>query len=90
MVDEFGCGVYDKEQWLPESMQLFGVKIPPAPLSLHDIMPIKVVDGLEVSATVAVNVTAFPEVNVAGFGVIVVVVLLMMFVDICDVIKLPK
>ena len=74
MVDELECGVYDREQWLPESTQLVGAKVPPAPLSLHDTMPIKAVDGLEVSATVAVNVTAFPKVNVAGFGVTVVVV----------------
>lgn len=74
IVEGFECGVYEREQWLPESIQSFGEKAPPAPLSFHDTIPINAADGCEVSATVAVNVTAFPEAYVAGFGVTVIVV----------------
>ena len=56
------------------NMQLSGLKIPPAPPSLHDMMPIMEEDGFEMSVTVAVNTIVFPEVNVAGFGVTVVAV----------------
>lgn len=73
--------MYNRVQWLLESAQSFGLKVPPAPLSLHDTIPIKAADGCEVSATVAVNVTAFPEADVAGFGVTVNVVPESSFVD---------
>jgi len=52
-----------------------GLKDPPAPLSLHDITPIILEAGLELSATVAVNVIWFPAVNDVELGEIVVVVL---------------
>ncbi len=42
-------GVYDKEQWLEEIMQLSGLNDPPAPLSLHDTIPMTFTDELELS-----------------------------------------
>jgi hypothetical protein len=83
-------GVYVKAHWLFVSIHTFGLKIPPAPLSLHDIIPIIEEDGFEVSATVAVTVSALPAVKVAGFGVTVVVVASSALVDICDVAELLK
>jgi hypothetical protein len=59
-------------------------------LSLHDIIPIIEEDGFEVSATVAVKVSALPTVKFAGFGVTVVVVASSVLVDICDMAELLK
>lgn len=67
-------GVYVSAHWLFDNMHTFGLKMPPAPLSLHDMMPIMDEDGFEVSAMDAVKVFVPPEVNVAGFAVTVVVV----------------
>ena len=67
-------GVYVNAHWLFDNMHTFGLKIPPAPLSLHAMMPIMEEDGFEVSATDTVRVFVFPEVNVAGFAVTLVVV----------------
>ena len=46
-----------------------GLNVPPPIPSLHDTELIGVVGELEVSATVAVNVTVPPRATVAGFGV---------------------
>lgn len=56
------------------AMQLLGLKMPPAPPSLHDIMPIIEDEGLEMSVTDAVTSNAFPEVDVSGFDVTLVAV----------------
>lgn len=85
LLDEVVGGVYVKAHWLFERVHTFGLKIPPAPLSLHDTIPIIEEDGFEVSATVAVTVIAVPGVNVVGFGVTVVVVESSVLVDVCDV-----
>lgn len=89
-LDEAVGGVYVKAHWLFASIHTFGLKIPPAPLSLHDMIPIVEEDGFEVSATVAVTVIAVPGVNVSEFGVTVVVVASSWLVDICDVAELLK
>lgn len=83
-------GVYVMEHLLLVNMQLLGVKIPPAPPSLHDIIPIILADGLEESVTEAVKTIVFPSANVAGLGVIAVIVLSSVFVDILDMAKLPR
>lgn len=66
------------------------MKTPPAPLSLHDTIPIKEEDGFVVSATVAVIVIALSGINAVELGVTVVVVASSGFVDICDVAELLK
>ena len=58
--------------------------MPPAPPSLHDMTPIMDEDGLVVSVMDAVNVTVFPDVKFAGFGVTLVIVVSSVLVDICD------
>lgn len=54
---------------------MFGVKTPPAPPSLHDIMPIMDPDGLEVSVTDALTVILVPDAKELGFTFTEVVVL---------------
>ena len=90
LLDEFVCGVYVNAHWLFSSIHTFGVKTPPAPLSLHDMIPIKEEDGFEVSVTAAVIVIALPEVKVVELGLTVVIVASSVFVDICDVDELLK
>ncbi len=62
-------GVYVSAHWLSDNVQASGLKVPPAPLSLHDTMPIMDEGGFEVSVMDAVRVFALPEVNVAGLDV---------------------
>ena len=57
-----------------DRVHAFGLKVPPAPLSLHDTIPIIDEDGFVVSAMEAVSVFALPEVSVSGFAVTVVTV----------------
>ena len=79
-------GVYVSAHWLFDNMHTFGLKIPPAPLSLHDIIPIMEEDGFEVSATDTVKVFVLPEVSVAGFAfTLVVVASSCALADICEV-----
>ena len=79
-------GVYVSAHWLFDNMHTFGLKIPPALLSLHDMMPIMEEDGFEVSATDAVKVFVLPEVSVAGFAAtLVVVVSSFVLDDTCEV-----
>ncbi len=66
-------------------MHTFGLKMPPAPLSLHDTMPIMDEDGFEVSATDAVKILVLPEASAAGFAVTLVTVVSSVLIDICDV-----
>lgn len=54
-------------------MQETGLNLPPAFPSLHDTVPVGVVDKLEVSATTTVNVTCDPWFIVTGFGATVMV-----------------
>ena len=56
------------------SRQLFGVKTPPAPPSLHDMIPIMELDKLELSVTVAVMSTLPPGVMVEVFALTAVTV----------------
>ena len=51
------------------------LKLPPAPLSLHEMVPVGADGILLVSVTVAVNAIVFPITVEDGFGAIVVVVL---------------
>ena len=86
-------GVYVRVHLLFESRHTFGLKIPPAPLSLHDIMPIMEEDGFEVSVTDAVTIIELPGVNVVELDVTEVVVASVLFVDtgdvdICDIAEL--
>jgi len=55
-------------------MQVSGLNEPPAPLSVHDTIPIIVEEGFFVSAIVIVNGTCTPTEKVTGFGVMVAVV----------------
>lgn len=69
------------EHLLPASMQLFGEKVPPAPPSLHDIMPIIDDAGFAVSMAAAVTVTLLPGVTVVDDAFTVVVVESSVLVD---------
>ncbi len=51
------------------------LKLPPAPPSLHDTVPVGMVGELLVSVTFALKVIVFPRATDDGFGVMVVVVL---------------
>lgn len=81
------------------SRQLFGVKTPPAPPSLHERMPIIELDGFVASETEAVTVILLSEVNEVVFALTEVTVEsgkpepwpLVVFdevVEICDIAKL--
>ncbi len=50
------------------------LNVPPAPLSLHDTVPVVVVGELDVSLTCTENVTALPADAVVELGVIVTLV----------------
>ena len=56
------------------NVQEVELKIPPAPPSLHDTVPVGVVGAPPVSVTVAVNIIEFPILTDDGFGVMFVVV----------------
>ena len=64
----FAEGVYETVHTPDDNVQEAGVNVPPAPPSLHDTEPVGVMAEIEVSATVALNVTGPPEDAVAGFG----------------------
>lgn len=51
-----------------------GLNVPPAPLSVHSMVPVGVADRFEVSLTVTVSVTDDPGFAVAEFGDTVTVV----------------
>ena len=85
-LDMLADGVYVKAHLLFVSIHTFGLKTPPAPLSLHEMIPAIVEEeGFEVSVTAAVTVIELPGVNVVELGVTVVVVASVVFVDIGDV-----
>ena len=44
-------GVYDVVQLPDDNVQGDALNVPPAPLSLHEIVPVGVADGFEVSLT---------------------------------------
>ena len=67
--------MYETVHTPDDNVQKAGVNVPPAPPSAQDIVPVGVVGELELSATVEVNVTEPPGGTVAGFGVIVRVVI---------------
>ena len=97
-LDALVDGVYVRAHLLFESKHKFGLKIPPAPLSLHDMIPIMEEDGFEVSVTDVVTIIELPGVKVVEFDVTVVVVASVPFVnvgdvddvDICDIAELPE
>lgn len=66
--------MYVRAHWLFEMVHALGLNVPPAPLSLHDTMPIIDEDGFVVSAMEAVSIFALPEVSVPGFAVTFVTV----------------
>lgn len=72
--DKVEGGVYVRAHWLFERVHALGLKVPPAPLSLHDTTPIIAEEGFVVSEMEAVTVFALPEVSVSGFAVTVVTV----------------
>ena len=74
LVGRLDGGVYVNAHWLPDNAHVLELKIPPAPLSLQDIVPIIDEEGFELSTTEAVRVFALPEVSVVGLAVTVVVV----------------
>ena len=78
-------GVYVRAQWLFVSIHTFGLKTPPAPLSLHDMRPTMEEDGFELSVTAAVIVIELPGAKVVELDVTAVVVASVPFVDIGDV-----
>lgn len=82
--------MYVTAHLLFDRIQLFGLKIPPAPPSPHEIIPIMDEDGFAASETVAVNATLPPEEYVAGFGVSVVTVPSSVDVDMLDTAELPE
>ena len=84
-LDMLADGVYVKAHLLFVSIHTFGLKTPPAPLSLHEMIPAIEEDGFEVSVTAAVTVIELLGVNVVELGVTVVVVASVAFVDIGDV-----
>lgn len=82
--------MYVTAHLLPDRMQLLGLKIPPAPPSPQDIMPIMDEDGFAVSETDAVKATLPPCAEVAGLGVTAVVVLSRVDVEIFETAELPE
>ena len=73
-LDMLADGVYVKAHLLFVSIHTFGLKTPPAPLSLHEMIPAIEEDRFEVSVTAAVTVIELLGVNVVEFGVTVTVV----------------
>ena len=75
-MDEGGLAetAYDMEQPPPDNVQEVGSKVPPALLSLNNIVPVGVVGELELSAVDILNMTVVPEFIVLIFGEIVVIV----------------
>ena len=84
-LDMLADGVYVKAHLLFVSIHTFGLKTPPAPLSLHEMIPAIDEDRFEVSVTAAVTVIELPGVNIVELGVTVMVVASVAFVDIGDV-----
>jgi hypothetical protein len=79
--------VYDVVQLPDDNVQEEGLNVPPPLLSFHDIVPTGVLGELDVSVTVAVNVTDDPEfitdelgemLTVVGSGVLETDVLLLL------------
>ena len=67
-------GVYDTLQLPADSTHVAELNVPPAPLSLHDMVPVAVVGELEVSVTWTENVDALPADAVPELGVTVMLV----------------
>lgn len=53
-------GVYDVVQLPDDRAHAAGLNVPPAPLSLNNMVPVAVVGKAEVSVTVIVNVVGVP------------------------------
>ncbi len=66
--------IYDVMQLPDDNVHDAGSNVPPAPLSLHDTVPVVVVGELDISIIWAENVIEPPADTVAEFGVIVVLV----------------
>ena len=67
-------GVYDTLQPPDDRIHVAELNVPPAPLSLHDTVPVVVVGALDVSVTCTENVDALPADAVPELGVTVVLV----------------
>ena len=67
-------GVYDTSQLPDDGTHVAELNVPPAPLSLHDTVPVAIVGILEVSVTCTENVEALPADVVPELGVMVVLV----------------
>ncbi len=66
--------VYDVIQLPDDSVHAAGLNVPPAPLSLNNMVPVGVMGDAEVSVTVTVNVVGVPGLPTAELGETVTVV----------------